>query len=382
MRFFSYKKNNSISRETQRFQIVQSPYNLTNVIVQQHSTTSAQLAKLITQLTSLTSQQAQTSAKLTQTSAKLTQTSAKLEQVNSQLRQRTSLNINMGSLKPISNQPIVVGAMPNTPKKLTYDYNTANYSISIISNFLSYLLQTEPYTPMNIPGFVPDSIVFYKYSGDVKNIGFSIVSYDAQTVLICFRGSQTAIDFVDDSKYNYYTPINGQFPPQKNPETALYTAPGFTAVYNEIKTNIITTIGTYKNIKRVYICGHSLGASLSMLLAYDLSTNPKYTTMVEVYGIAPPKTGDKLFTTTIENNCKYALSLINLADMVPSITTTYMYNKYAPNIPCSFLHVTPIAIFNNIKATIGDCHLITAYYEGIRNGSPSIKNPIVVPNVQ
>jgi len=262
--------------------------------------------------------------------------------------------------------------LPPTPLKGTYDNNTAKYAVILINNFLYKIL--NKFTIMNIPGFNDFSTKFYYYK-DKNPIAFSRVSKDNSTLIICFRGSQTIYDFIIDSKYNYYNPINGIYPPQNNPETAVYTCPGFSSFYNGINKQILSDVSSINTLRRIFICGHSLGAALSFLLANELGQT--YPGIVEVYGIAPPKTGDVPFANSVINNCNYTLSLINLADAVPSIITSYLFNKNKPNIPCSFSHVGPIAIFNNIQPNLQECHLINAYYDGVTNDI----NPTIVPVV-
>lgn len=288
-------------------------------------------------------------------------------------------DVNLGTFN-LSDYISLPANIPNTPTKGTYNSDATTYAVILINNFL-YKLK-EPLSSMDIPGFNILSTKYYKYSKDIKPIAFSRISDDNTTIIICFRGSQTIIDYIEDTKYNYYNPVNGVLPVESNPETKVYTHPGYTSIYTEngIRGDILSNINTHiKNnpnkLSRIFICGHSLGASLSFLLANELGG--LYTNMVEVYGIAPPKTGDNPFSNSVQNNCKYALSLINLADMVPSLITTYMHNKNNPKIPCSFSHIEPIAIFNNIQSSTQNCHLIDAYYEGITIGNPGIVSNII-----
>jgi len=299
-----------------------------------------------------------------------------LENFKTKLVQGINIDLHANSNPPSTY--INIGPMPPTPNKGTYNIDATTYAVGLINNFLYKL--THIFNVMDITGFNKFTNKFYYYSKDKKSIGFTQLSIDEKTIIVCFRGSQTVYDFLADDKYNYYN-INssGIYPIQSKPETRLYTCPGFTEVYNEIKNSLLSNIASNKSLERIFICGHSLGASLSMLVANDLSLI--YSNMVEVYGIAPPKTGDSIFSNQIQNNCKYTLSLINLADAVPSIITSYMYNKNKPNIPCSFAHIEPIAIFNNIQPSLQECHLIEAYYQGITNGAPNIINPVLVPVV-
>ena len=248
-------------------------------------------------------------------------------------------------------QPISLGPMPQSPTKGTYDQSNTLYAIRLINNFL-YTLTNPKYT-MTIPGF--ENNKFYTVKEDLNPLAFTQVSTDGSTLIVCFRGSQTTVDFVTDSQYNYYN-----LSPPQTPEIAR-TAPGFTNYYNQLKAAITAEVTS--SFTRIFICGHSLGASLAMLLANDLSlTGVKG---VEVYGIATPKTGNPVFAQQVAQNCRYSVSVINLADIVPSIISSYMFNKKNPALPCSYSHVQPIAIFNNLQASLQACHLIAAYHEGV-----------------
>ena len=117
---------------------------------------------------------------------------------------------------------------------------------------------------------------------------------------------------------------------------------GFNDIYNKIKDKIFSSISP--NVKKIVICGYSMGASLGFIFALDASL--KYETAV--YGMAAPRTGNIKFVKTLIERCRYSITLINLADVVPTLHWTYSFNLIPPYNPVNFAHVTPIAIFINV----------------------------------
>ena len=260
--------------------------------------------------------------------------------------------------------PVELPTMPNTPIKGTYDQRNTMYAVGLINNFL-YKLVNSSYD-MTALDFDGSTTKYYTYSKGDNAIGFSQVSKDKQTMVVCFRGTQTLSDFFADIQYNYYAPSAGVATPnQQNPDPVSRTAPGFTKAYNKIKESLLANVPP--TVSRIFICGHSLGGSLALLAASDLSV--LYKDIVEVYAIAPPRTGNPAFANLIKKNSSYALSLINLADTVPAIIFSYMFNTtIEPYIPCAFSHVDTIAVFNNLKGDVLDCHRISTYYEAVSSG--------------
>ena len=280
-------------------------------------------------------------------------------------------NLHIDALNPV-NKSININIIPIAPSnKITINKNNIEYAILLNNLFYVYLDNSS--NPMNINNFNQNTIKFYNGNKDKKPIGFSMLSHDKKTIIIVFRGSQTISDFIIDTEYNYYKHNNST---QSNPETVAYACRGFAKYYNNFKDNLLEYVkfnNTNKKLERIFITGHSLGASLAEIVAYNLSN---IYNNVELYAISPSKTGNIPFANSISAKCKYAVSVINLADCVPSLILSYMYNSVSPHIPCCFSHVHPIAIFNNLKPTIGECHALETYYEGVKK-----LNPIIIPNL-
>ena len=113
-----------------------------------------------------------------------------------------------------------------------------------------------------------------------------------------------------------------------------------------------------------------MGASISFVMAQDISQNKKY--KVNVIGIAPPRTGNKAFVDSLRNNCEYLLAVINTADLVPSTPFSYMPNLIDPYTPVQFAQITPAVLFYNLNITINATHQPITYYQGINNSNSTL----------
>jgi predicted lipase len=125
---------------------------------------------------------------------------------------------------------------------------------------------------------------------------------------------------------------------------------GMYNIYSEIKPTIMSTLASKKNI---YICGHSLGAALSIYAGYDLPNST-------VYAFAPPRTGNLAFAAATPSTIT---SIINLADIVPTLPWSYTFDNL------QYAHVGKIVTFNNTGKNILDCHNLLTYYNGLINDS-------------
>ncbi len=233
-----------------------------------------------------------------------------------------------------------------------YSKNNINYVIKLIANFLRYLNSDYNNNKLYINNLFNQTLI----SSDIdkKPIGIAYSNEDKTKAFFIFRGTQTAADLIGDATYNYY---DDELSSDNNIKIHKF----YNNLYQQIKKQILNYIN--KNTTDIYICGHSMGAAISFVMAQDLSQNKKY--KVNVIGIAPPRTGNIDFVESLRNNCKYVLAVINMADLVPSMPFTYMPNLIEPYTPVQLAQVTPAIIFNNINKSINACHQPITYFEGV-----------------
>jgi hypothetical protein len=242
----------------------------------------------------------------------------------------------------------------------TFNKNIILSTIQLISEFLVYInsKKIKDLTQTTTPNFIYSSI-------DSNPI--ALIYSNNNTTFIIFRGTQTINDIISDLSYNYY---NTDSLPSKYKNTdglpsKVSIHKKYNSIYLEIKEKILNFIKT----NNVFICGHSMGAALVFILAEDLSKDS--TKSVYVIGIAPPRIGNEEFVKNLKKNCKYVLSVINLADTVPSLFWSYMPNAIEPYTPPQFVLVTPCLLFYNLAPSIAACHQPITYYNGIKNNKLS-----------
>jgi len=242
---------------------------------------------------------------------------------------------------------------------------------------------------------------------DPQPIGAVWMSLDGKTAAVIFRGTQTLADLITDLDVNQRRVRRPWIPGI----SSRYSRSGRSAQYKQVLLSesgagagagpVAVHGGVYKNymevrdtimriirgspVTEIFVAGHSLGAGIAFLCAYELSLPtkvpgttpgitpkmaPKITPKIRVFGFAPPRVGNPAFARILASRV-HTTSVINLADVVPSLPWSYMpgsANSLDGDDPSTFAHVTPIALFNNIKTDIASCHLIPTYLEGIRSG--------------
>jgi hypothetical protein len=70
--------------------------------------------------------------------------------------------------------------------------------------------------------------------------------------------------------------------------------------------------------ERLIVAGHSLGASLTTLVAFDASVNG-YAPTVDALTFASPLTGDQTFVNAFQSEINNSLRIVNKPDIVPRV---------------------------------------------------------------
>lgn len=154
---------------------------------------------------------------------------------------------------------------------------------------------------------------------------------------IVFRGTSIRGDELIDADIRYYT----------YPGTNIKVHKGFYKYYLSMKDQIANIIKN-KN-KQIYITGHSLGASVALITAYDLKDlNP----IVTLFGC--PKTGNKDFVDSF-TSIKTLKNIVNYFDIVPE----------APEKLNKMYAVENIYIFGIEQDSDVKNHSLGVYYDGI-----------------
>ena len=196
----------------------------------------------------------------------------------------------------------------------------------------------------------------------------------APWVAVGIRGTATPADFLVDARYGLTSPtaafgvllsdvVGKVIPDIIGPNLPGGTSPtvhsGFASTYANMRHALLNAIGAAPSTAPVFIAGHSLGAALAFLAAADVSAlhpgRPVY-----VIGIAPPRVGNAAFVAWMAaQSGLVAASMINLADLVPSLPWSYM--PVLTGEPAAFAHVEPVVVGTAIWPDAISCHTVPAY---------------------
>jgi hypothetical protein len=152
--------------------------------------------------------------------------------------------------------------------------------------------------------------------GGLKSIvpfGFTATT-PTNDLVVVIRGTQGIWEWVQDARFLKVTcplaPQSGQ------------TEDGFTAVYQSLTVNGASVLNYLKTLPvapaTITITGHSLGAALATLLAYDLAVNSAFTNP-SVVTFASPQVGDLMFVDTYINEVPDTWRIANIIDPVPGL---------------------------------------------------------------
>lgn len=250
-----------------------------------------------------------------------------------------------------------VGPVPNINRTVTgFDQDTAFYAINICEKLIAFI-GTADKSILSLPDMNSNILIY----SNIDNSPFANIwlnSTNTQCVIV-FRGTSTMADAQADLNYNEIT-IHDKYKVHG----------GMYNVYSTMQKSLLDNIPN--TVTSVFISGHSLGAALAYYMAMDLIMYRQLT--VDLFVIAPPRSGDNNFANYLSQNSKHVTSLINLADLVPSVPWSYMPNFKQTNNLNQFSHVFPIAIFNNLRADILSCHMLPAYFEGVNKNIVTMVN--------
>lgn len=159
-------------------------------------------------------------------------------------------------------------------------------------------------------------------------------------IIISFRGTSLKIDELVDADVKYYN----------YPQTEVSVHRGFHYYYTSISDQINDIIKNNNN-KIIYITGHSLGASVASIAAYELGIMDP-TLDIRLTLFACPKSGNKNFIDSFGSN---VISIVNYFDIVPE----------SPEYINKMFSIKPIYIFGIQDDSDIKNHSLSIYNDGI-----------------
>lgn len=153
---------------------------------------------------------------------------------------------------------------------------------------------------------VPDTkFIAYLHDSGTDATGYVAVVNGRATIV--FRGTSNLADWIQDLKFAHSTPLEGC----SGCEVEL----GFNENYNALQSQILTALSGIDTSAGLAITGHSLGAAMAALAAWDLSHSYN---VVELYTFGEPRVGNAAFAAALAASVT-AWRVTHNADIVPHV---------------------------------------------------------------
>ncbi len=161
---------------------------------------------------------------------------------------------------------------------------------------------------------------------------------EAGVALVAFRGTVTKADWFEDFRGNtaIFTPVN----PNVSFPSGVEVEAGFYSVYTDkggdmksgMRAQVFQQLAAMTDLKKVYVTGHSLGASLATLFALDLAVS-RPDLEVSSSTFASPRVGKAAWKQVYESTPgleENTFRIFNTKDVVPMLP---------PNAELDYVHV-------------------------------------------
>ena len=142
-----------------------------------------------------------------------------------------------------------------------------------------------------------------------------------QSIFVGFRGSSNIQNWIDNVKFSQITPYS-------NPQIAVEN--GFYGLYSDLKEDISATTKMLSEkyaTNSIIVTGHSLGAALATIMAFDLLYVEKSELHPILITFGSPRVGNKYFATTMNDFDIYSNRITHYYDIVPHVPQEFM--KYS-----------------------------------------------------
>jgi len=143
--------------------------------------------------------------------------------------------------------------------------------------------------------------------------GFTALSGD--TLYIVWRGSSSPKDFLEDAQVKKVNFVE----PGEKVHSGFYTA--FSSIKEDLYSSINYVVSNnLDKIKSVVICGHSLGAALTVISSYMICKDfPQIAHLVKNVTIGCPRVGNSTFKDNYNKLVPKSIRIVNDKDLVTRI---------------------------------------------------------------
>ncbi|KAL8236162.1 hypothetical protein R6Q59_017243 [Mikania micrantha] len=147
-------------------------------------------------------------------------------------------------------------------------------------------------------------------------------------VVIAFRGTATCLEWIENLRITLSSLPNDEASERKRAMVqkgflSMYTTatPTCPSLRDMIRAEISRILETYDGDEplSVTITGHSLGAALATLTAYDITSTFNRSPMVTVVSFGGPRVGNRHFRSQLENSGTRILRIVNTTDVITKV---------------------------------------------------------------
>ncbi|KHF38949.1 hypothetical protein LQ50_18095 [Halalkalibacter okhensis] len=188
-----------------------------------------------------------------------------------------------------------------------------------------------------------------------KREWFGFILESKNSVIIAFRGTDSDPDWIVDAEVSQI-----RFPFIKE---TYYVHEGFSTIYQSCRDHIIDTFDQIPLKKKIYVTGHSLGAAVATLCAFDLS---KHGFNVSLYNFASPRVGDPAFVNEFEKSVLESFRFLNIYDIVPLLPPESIYSPLSDQM-YHYQHIKDAETFGIQTDTLRGNHSIYTYIKGVKD---------------
>ncbi|KAK1408908.1 hypothetical protein QVD17_41056 [Tagetes erecta] len=146
-------------------------------------------------------------------------------------------------------------------------------------------------------------------------------------VVIAYRGTATCLEWIENLRVGL-TSLSDDVTPEKKKAMvqkgflSMYTSEMDTcpSLQNMVREEISRIVKAYGDEPlSVTITGHSLGAALATLTAYDIKSTFNHSPMVSVVSFGGPRVGNNNFRSQLENSMTRVLRIVNSTDVITKV---------------------------------------------------------------
>ena len=156
---------------------------------------------------------------------------------------------------------------------------------------------------------------------------FGLVAWNSamRTAIVAIRGTETIWEWIADVDA---VPV----PYLPAPDAGLVHV-GFQLVYEHIRASVNTLLeGFCPGVQRIFITGHSLGAAVCVLCAFDVLENGGCGVTPELYTFAGPRVGAPDFAGHFDQSIPVCYRVVNFMDVVPQVPLPPLYKHVGSEV--------------------------------------------------